>query len=311
MVFFLGRKTFPPSSPPLDVLDSDDIPIGATRPRSGPSHAANIDSDDVPLGLPRRAAPITMSREPDSDDMPLFPRHPGHATRPPTLLRGKNPERTSLTLLDHLPQPPELDSDDIPLTYRRTRPHAAMLAEIDSDDVPLSHPRTRPRKAHMPEPGSPTPKGNLFNHTFPWLTPMPVYPLPALRPPSSPLPPRGEGYISAVRKKAAKHRNEKKVAQLADAAQDLILAHAPEVARIREVLKVAEEKGVKIADVILYISDPANDEADRRWKHIFQKTSRVTAILDHWVCSKNSKTARRVVGHWAGSPRLSFSAGRG
>ena len=68
---------------------------------------------------------------------------------------------------------------------------------------------------------------------------------------------------------------------------------------VEEVLNLLEEKGLHFGQFLKFIFDPRNSKGNVRWHQFFAYTGEATEILDWWVSSKNSDSARNEVKEWA------------
>ncbi|KAI0076159.1 hypothetical protein K474DRAFT_1708345, partial [Panus rudis PR-1116 ss-1] len=82
-------------------------------------------------------------------------------------------------------------------------------------------------------------------------------------------------------------------------------AEAQKRADIREALSDLKERNISVGDLLLYISDPSNYAGRERHEGLFKSSDRLQRILNLWVGSSSSDTAREAVHAWA----LQYMAG--
>ena len=99
-----------------------------------------------------------------------------------------------------------------------------------------------------------------------------------------------------LRKKAVK----KQKMTIARRQEEAKMLAASELAEdVEEVLNFLDEKGLRFGQFLKFIFDPRNPKGNVRWHQFFAYPGEVTEILDWWVSSKNSDTARNEVKDWA------------
>lgn len=69
--------------------------------------------------------------------------------------------------------------------------------------------------------------------------------------------------------------------------------------RLENVLRYLEDQDVSLGEVNEYVFDPHNGQGSHRWDGFFREHGRATRILNWWVASSNSVTARGEVHEWA------------
>ncbi|KAI0073051.1 hypothetical protein K474DRAFT_1604027, partial [Panus rudis PR-1116 ss-1] len=68
---------------------------------------------------------------------------------------------------------------------------------------------------------------------------------------------------------------------------------------IREALSDLKECNISVGDLLLYVSDPSNYAGRERHEGLFKSSDRLHCILNLWVGSSSSDTARAAVHAWA------------
>jgi hypothetical protein len=124
-----------------------------------------------------------------------------------------------------------------------------------------------------------------------------------LLPPSSDGPIRSSPVKGTKEEKHAIRRKKAANKQKATIAKNLEEAKRLEVKELavdaEEVLKLLEQKGRRFGELLKYVFDPNNSKGHVRWHQFFAYSGEATEILDWWVSSKNSDTARNEVKEWA------------
>lgn len=64
-------------------------------------------------------------------------------------------------------------------------------------------------------------------------------------------------------------------------------------------LQDLEMKGYTWGDLVVHVFDPETGSRDERWRFFFGVPGRMRSVLQLWLSSQNSKTARRMVDDWA------------
>ena len=59
------------------------------------------------------------------------------------------------------------------------------------------------------------------------------------------------------------------------------------------------KKGLRFGEFLKFIFDPENPQGNIRWHQFFAYSGEATEILNWWISSKNSETARNEVKEWA------------
>ena len=101
----------------------------------------------------------------------------------------------------------------------------------------------------------------------------------------------------AIRRKKAIKKQKSTIAQQQEEAR--VLAASELEGAVEEVLNLLNEKGLRFGLFLKFIFDPKNPKGNIRWHQFFAYTGEATEILDWWVSSKNSDTARNEVKDWA------------
>lgn len=99
-----------------------------------------------------------------------------------------------------------------------------------------------------------------------------------------------------LRRKAIK-KQKSTITRRQEEARELAASELEE--NVEEVLDFLNEKGLRFGEFLKFIFDPKNPKGHIRWHQFFAYTGEATEILDWWVSSKNSDTARNEVKDWA------------
>ena len=67
----------------------------------------------------------------------------------------------------------------------------------------------------------------------------------------------------------------------------------------QNVLSILKENNVPFGELLEFVSDPANQRGNDRYRGLFSDGDRVHRILDFWMSSGNSPTARNAIQEWA------------
>ena len=66
----------------------------------------------------------------------------------------------------------------------------------------------------------------------------------------------------------------------------------------QETLAFMAKRGITFGDLVLYVSDPTMKEGEARWSGFFGVPNRVATVLNFWVSSRNSYSARTAIHEW-------------
>lgn len=101
----------------------------------------------------------------------------------------------------------------------------------------------------------------------------------------------------AIRRRKASNKQKKTVAKRQEEAKELEVRQLEE--DFEDVLNLLNQKGRRFGQLLKYVFDPSNAKGNVRWHEFFAFDGEATNILDWWVSSKNSETARNEVKEWA------------
>jgi len=101
----------------------------------------------------------------------------------------------------------------------------------------------------------------------------------------------------AIRRRKATKKQKNTIAKQQAEAKELEARELEE--DFEDVLNLLNQKGRRFGQLLKYIFDPSNSKGNVRWHEFFAFSGEATEILDWWVSSKNSETARNEVKEWA------------
>jgi hypothetical protein len=115
---------------------------------------------------------------------------------------------------------------------------------------------------------------------------------------TSPIKGTKEQRTAKAREKGQRKRRETLANKKASAIES---SEENKVAVFEEVLESLQSNGLSFGDLMLYVFDPIYKKGIVRWEGFFKQEGLATKILNLWVSSHNSRTAREEVGVWAES----------
>ena len=100
-----------------------------------------------------------------------------------------------------------------------------------------------------------------------------------------------------IRRNKAIKKQKSTIAQQQEQASKLAARELAE--DVEEVLDLLNQKGLRFGQFLKFIFNPENPQGNIRWHQFFAYTGEATEILNWWISSKNSETARNEVKEWA------------
>ena len=101
----------------------------------------------------------------------------------------------------------------------------------------------------------------------------------------------------AIRRRKASNKQKKTITKRQEEAKELEARELED--DFEDVLNLLNRKGRRFGQLLKYVFDPSNSKGNVRWHEFFAFNGEATKILDWWVSSKNSETARKEVKEWA------------
>ena len=100
-----------------------------------------------------------------------------------------------------------------------------------------------------------------------------------------------------IRRNKAIKKQKSTIARQQEEAHELAARKLAE--DVEEVLDLLNKKRLRFGEFLKFIFDPENPQGNIRWHQFFAYSGEATEILNWWISSKNSETARNEVKEWA------------